>query len=261
MSISKNNSNGFFSLENSRQLLAMQMNDIELEKTYRSKFSLSNDNTGEFWDGKFFSTHEQTLSNPMERDRNTTACAWFSHIVSNGFKTLNIGCGDGNFEELISNIPTAFEHTGADIATKTIRRLKSKFKRFKFISFNVIDDEFKKKYDVISLFEVLEHIQTIHTLKVLRKINKALENGGIFLLSVPMNEGLDVNYPYNPNEHQRMYTPDLIFSELRIAGFEVIRFKTFFAFSNYYRLKSFIANNLLVTKWKPNNILVLCKKP
>lgn len=261
MSISKNNTNEFFRLEYLRQRLASQKSYTKLEKTYKSKLSLSNDNTGDFWDAKFFSIHEIELRNPMELDRNTTASRWFSNMLISGYRTLNIGCGDGNFETLIYKIPKSFSHTGADIALKTIKKLRARFSKFSFISFDLIKEKFDKKYDVICLFEVLEHIQTINTFRVLRKIFNALEKGGLFIISVPMNEGLDINYPFNPNEHQRMYTQDLILAELKIAGFEIIRSKVFFAFNNHYQFKTIIARHIFVNKWKPNNILVLCRKP
>ncbi len=65
----------------------------------------------------------------------------------------------------------------------------------------------------------------------------------------------------NPNAHVRIYTPDLIKAELRIAGFKILKEKRLYAFHNFYGLKTLIAKHLLPRKFNQNNIIVLAQKP
>ena len=87
-----------------------------------------------------------------------------------------------------------------------------------------------------------------------------LSNSGYLLISVPMNEGLEEMFPSNPNGHLRCYSEDLLQAELEISGFEVLERKSFFAFRNGYQVKTFLSKLKFVTRWKPNNILILSRK-
>ncbi len=72
-----------------------------------------------------------------------------------------------------------------------------------------------------------------------------------------MNEGLE-EMKDNPNGHVRMYTQDLIKAELEIAGFNILAFKTLYAFNTHYMFKKIISK-ILRNKWIPNNIIVLAQ--
>ncbi len=250
-------------MESKRNILARDRKLDELKVTYSTKILLENKNTGDFWDNKFSSTHEKKLKNFMEIDRNNTAAKWFSDIVTEEASTLNVGCGDGNFESLISKLNVNFSHTGVDLAQKSLDKLTKKFPRFRFDKRDILarlHSNDKNAYEIVSIFEVLEHISPIHTFQALGNLSNMLKKDGYLLVSVPMNEGLENMFPNNPNEHLRCYLPELIFAELTIAGFKILRFEVFYAFSKLYFLKKFIAKYILQTKWQPNNILILCRK-
>jgi hypothetical protein len=89
-----------------------------------------------------------------------------------------------------------------------------------------------------------------------------LKSGGRLIISVPLNEGLEemLLVGHNPNAHTRIYSPDLIKSELIISGFTVKSEKYIYAFRRQYYLKSLIANFIPGIK-KPNGIIVSAIKP
>lgn len=254
-----NNARTYFENEKKRAALALENNIDLLKKSYIRPVELQNNNSGEFWDAKFNSTHEKKLRNHMEIDRNKQAANWISESVTAKSKTLNIGSGDGNLEKLIYKLK--IDHTGFDIASNSLKKLKKEFPKFEFFRKDILEkvnDKYKNRYEIICMFEVLEHISPKSTFVALSHVSEMLTPGGIFLISVPMNEGLEEMFPYNPNEHLRCYTPELIKKELEIAGFTVRKIKLFYAFSNFYFVKSFLVNYLGISRWMPNNILIFC---
>jgi SAM-dependent methyltransferase len=112
-------------------------------------------------------------------------------------------------------------------------------------------------FDVVFMLEVLEHVPPSKTFFLLKNLKRFLKSDGILILSVPTNEGLD-GMESNPNGHVRMYTEDLIRTELKISGFEIIEIKTLYAFSNLYTFKKIIAK-ILKNHWEPNGIIVKAK--
>lgn len=251
----------YFSIEARRRNLAQVKNFRDLRETYNLNINIPDFNSGVFWDSKFDSPkeHEIAKRNPMEKERNETALKWFCELPLR--RTLNIGCGDGNFEKLIFESKLEVKHDAIDMAKKTISVLKRKYPVMNFFVKDALKDDLGKKvYSVVTLFEVLEHISPRDTFKLLRKINGALQQSGFFMISVPMNEGLEEMYPNNPNAHLRCYSKELIFAELQISGFTPIKYKEFYAFNKNYGLKTFLAQHIFKSRWKPNNILILAQK-
>lgn len=250
----------YFDLERKRRKLALEWNLDSLISTYNSELTLENRNTEKFWDKRF--QEDRGVSFPMEVHRNKTAYSWFLSLHLNQPETLNIGCGDGNFEKLLTMFNHDIHHIGIDIAKNTVKQLRERFPKFRFF----VSDVLKKKipesnlFDVIFMFEVLEHIPPQRSLDLLEKVNKRLKNNGFLLVSVPINEGLEELYPYNPNEHLRCYSLELLKAELFLSGFTTLKFENFYAFHKNYYLKTFIAKRILINRWKPNNILVLAQK-
>ena len=140
-----------------------------------------------------------------------------------------------------------------DFSKISVENLKKRYKG-NFSLQSVYDLKYPKNFfDVVLALDVLEHIPSSKTFKVLKSVKNLLKTNGILIVSVPMNEGLE-KMKDNPNGHVRMYTEDLIMAELKIAGFQTIEYKTLFAFPNFYHIKTIIAK---LTKRKyPNNVVL-----
>lgn len=252
----------YFEIERKRRKYALEADYQSLIDSYKSSITLPNKNTGNFWDQKFSSDSEKVIQNEMEKDRNMTARRIYLRIAKKNSTSINIGCGDGNFEREIAKAMDV-KHFGVDLATKTILFLRNKYPHFCFDTGNIVTNQstlFEKKYDIACMFEVLEHIEPQKSLHTLQNIKRLIRNNGYLLISVPMNEGLEQMYPYNPNEHLRCYSPELLFAELKISGFSVKEYYFFYAFETHYWLKKMLAATILKSRWKPNNILVLAQK-
>ncbi len=120
----------------------------------------------------------------------------------------------------------------------------------------------QKEIDIIILMDVLEHIEPSNIMLVLKKLHASLKSGGRLIISVPINEGLEemLLIGHNPNAHTRIYSPDLIKSELVISGFTIKSEKHIYAFRNQYYLKSLISKFVPGIK-KPNGIIISAIKP
>jgi 2-polyprenyl-3-methyl-5-hydroxy-6-metoxy-1,4-benzoquinol methylase len=247
--------------EHERSTLALAGDLMALRKTYRAPAHKKNGNTGVFWDNRFSDEHHSQHVNYVERDRNNTAYRWLLPFVRPGTSILNVGCGNGKFEacfDLERFIGVRYE--GIDFAKKTVDAIQHKFPDFHFWVGDVTKTKFDQHYDVICVFEVLEHISTHQVIHVLKKLQASLKPEGHLLVAVPTNEPLLEMFPSNPNEHVRLYTREIICAELALCGFSVERIEEFIAFPSQYPLKKFMAKHLLKHHWKANDLLILAKK-
>ncbi len=239
-----------FDVEKARQKLAEKGELGKLKNLYKTGLPEIKDlNKPEFWDERYLSDLGLSHQDGMTRDRIKTV----SEFIPKGkIKILDIGAGLGWIEEIISKDNDKVIY-GNDFSKKSVKILKKRFSGNYSVQSIYKLNYPKNFFDVILLLEVLEHIPPSKIFSVLKSINKLLKKNGILIISVPMNEGLE-SLPDNPNGHVRMYTPNLIKIELKIAGFRYVESRTFFAFSSMYFIKSKIAK--LIKRNNPNNIVI-----
>tara|TARA_Y100001970_G_scaffold293819_1_gene443493 strand:- start:3301 stop:4002 length:702 start_codon:yes stop_codon:yes gene_type:complete len=101
----------------------------------------------------------------------------------NKFSILDIGCGGGLVSEGLSRLGA--EVTGLDFVRDNINyaKLSAKQKKLK-IKYKVKDfenEDINYKYDIIIIFEVLEHLNDWE--QFIKKIKKNLKKGGIIIIS------------------------------------------------------------------------------
>lgn len=216
------------------------------------KVFLPDSNSGIFWDEKF---EQQRKLNPMEN--------WRANIVISNLKNeknlLNIGVGSGRFEEKLFLKYQNIKYIGTDITQKTLKRLSNKFPNhiFKFQKLPFLDFD-NLYFDQIILLEVLEHIKPSQTFQLLGEIFRVLKNDGIFILSVPINEGLERILPDNPNSHMRIYNKQLVEFEVQKIGFRIIKEFEAPAYDSFFKIKYFI--NKIFNFSSSNNIILICQK-
>lgn len=101
---------------------------------------------------------------------------------------LDIGLGGGNL--CLDLAKAGFKGEGIDISDEAIRIAKLKLKNYNNQVFIHNQDLFTKteteKYDLISAFEVLEHIE--NDTAAIKKIYSLLKKGGYLILSVPAHQ-------------------------------------------------------------------------
>lgn len=128
---------------------------------------------------------------------------------------LDIGCGTGDYIEIFNNY--GVNYLGVDLSSYAIDKLKIKYPEMSFICGDIFKVELDKKFDVIFLSEVLEHI--IDEQKLLKKINNLLKTNGVLILSVPYDPKL-WSYSDEQANHKRRYTKIYLESVLLKSGFQ-----------------------------------------
>ncbi|MBI5151650.1 MAG: methyltransferase domain-containing protein [Candidatus Pacebacteria bacterium] len=244
-----------FDTERLRNSLLQKHSYKKLLQTYSSRFpAIPNNNTGLFWDTRFTKEHGESVHH-MEIDRNR----FVSTFVQKNTKVLNLGSGGGMVENMVhQSLGNKVQWTGTDITTQSLNSLRHQFPRWSFIQTALEKLPFlDKTFDTIFLLEVLEHVSPHHTFHVLQEIRRVIKPNGRFIISVPLNEGLEYMYPQNPNAHVRVYSPKLVLFELRHAGFFVEHVKYLTAFPNMYRVKTWI--NTIFHLREANNMICVCR--
>lgn len=108
-----------------------------------------------------------------------------------GKKVLDIGCWTGQFTNLIAN--ETKETIGIDPGEKAIRFAKKSTTKAKFLIGSMDQLPFDNSYfDVITAFDVIEHVQKWTEKHCLKETYRVLNPGGIFILSTPNKDILSI---------------------------------------------------------------------
>ena len=98
-------------------------------------------------------------------------------------KILDLGCGEGQFYDILKEYKTDFEYVGVDISKKQIAKARKKG------IYAVVCDISKKipfrnnTFDVIIATEIIEHL--FDTTSFLKKCNSVLKKEGLLILTTP----------------------------------------------------------------------------
>ena len=249
-----------FKLEYLRNKLATKGDIKELIHTYdRSNPEIPNTNSGKKWDT--LNINIDRFNNPMAHDR---IISLKKYISGSNLKILDFGFGQGALESELYRTKQHLSLIGIDMSSKSVNKAKKIFKKWKFFVGGIEKlRKYKAHFDYIVCSEVLEHISPRYTLLTLKQFYSSLKSGGYFLISIPLNEGLEelIKKGKNPNSHTRIYTPAIIKAELEISWFKIIASEFLFAFRKYYFLKKIIAKMFTNILFKPNVMIILSQKP
>ena len=148
---------------------------------------------------------------------------------------LDFGCGWGGF---LKNAKNCKSLSGIELRRECINYIKDNLKKIK-ISSNI--NNFKKKFDIITMFHVLEHIpKQVETLKLLKA---KLKKGGKIIIEVPHAEDFLIlqdelkefkNFTFW-SEHLILHTYRTLKVILTKAGFKNINIQYYqrYNFSNH----------------------------
>ncbi|RJR19316.1 MAG: class I SAM-dependent methyltransferase [Desulfobacteraceae bacterium] len=137
---------------------------------------------------------------------------------------LDLGCGTGDLLAEIEMYRPRIIPYGADFYVEALIVASRKLKRSELFQADIRTIPFRNEFDLIGLFDVLEHIDEDEA--VLREANKALAPGGGILVTVPQHPALwSCQDEYGC--HLRRYRAHEIRSKLKKTGFRII-FETSF---------------------------------
>ena len=112
--------------------------------------------------------------------------------LSKDKSVLEIGIGTGRIA--VNVAPSCLKMTGIDISPQTIERAKDNLKEYSNISFVCSDfnsHEFDETFDVIYSSLTMMHFKNKAT--VITKVDKLLNDNGIFCLSIDKNQSEYIN--------------------------------------------------------------------
>lgn len=171
---------------------------------------------------------------------------------------LNVGCGNGAFEFLTAH--KAREIVGVDIRYEDVFVAKKEcagLKKVDFVKANILKDDFPEtSSDVVSMFDVIEHVPKNTESVVLRKINNILKPNGRVVISTPLENKTKFFDPawYLKPRH-RHYTEEQLVELLSDAGFEIEKIYTrggFFEMASmflFYPFKWLLNMEIPYKKW------------
>jgi len=148
-------------------------------------------------------------------------------------RILDLGCGLGRFSYPISKF--CAEVIGIDISEYAIQQAKQRYKdidNLKFICMDVLDIDYKDEFDKILCYHLLEHLTLTEARSVLNRIFKALRQGGLFVLGIPINDFkpyrralrlLTTGKQWATDTHQISFSLPEIQNELISTGFELLK--------------------------------------
>ncbi len=247
--------------EKIRTLLANKRKYKKLFETYGVMPEIKNINTNSLWNKLNKSSLLLSSSKVFKHKLNIA----FEQISKGNQKILNIGVGAGFLEKKVFNKDkfNQIDWFGIDISVQSINKMRLLYPKAHFQVGNVNSLNYENNFfDTIFMLDILEHISPSNTFNVLNEVKRVLKSNGKLILSVPLNEGLDkmLLRGINPNAHVRIYTKELIFAELNIAEFVVIKNKELYAFKTNYIIKNFIVSKLKFFNKNPNLIVIIARK-
>ena len=132
-------------------------------------------------------------------------------------KFLEIGCGTGYVLKGLSGVPN-LELEGAEIYLNGLKFARSRLPDMNLIQLDATKLPFKKTYNAIGAFDVLEHITEDEL--VMKNIYDALKVDGYFFITVPQ-----YNWMWSKTDdyacHKRRYSRKELVTKLQSKGFKI----------------------------------------
>ncbi len=145
---------------------------------------------------------------------------------------LDFGCGKGKFIKLAKK--NTKNIAGLEISKQLVNYLSKKFKIYEDI------DKIDQKFDIITLFHVLEHIP--NQIETLKKLKNLINKNGKLIIEVPHANDLLLNLKVFRNftlwsEHLVLHTKLSLTKYLNTAGFKIynINFVQRYNFLNHLK--------------------------
>jgi SAM-dependent methyltransferase len=129
---------------------------------------------------------------------------------------LDVGCGSGVLASQLETI-TAWTTDATDLNLAALERCSPRRGRTLYYDVTEERPELLQRYDVVVLFDVLEHLSEPRSL--LRSALRHLKPGGLALVNVPALPGLTSAYDVAAG-HLRRYTTTSLAAELSGLGLE-----------------------------------------
>lgn len=153
----------------------------------------------------------------------TSRIRLFRYLIERAMATtgktrlLEIGCGTGDFIRKICDLKN-LEITGSEVYLKGLVYAKRNLPGVEFVQFDATKGKIGDHFDIISAFDVIEHIDDDTT--ALANMGEMLTPGGTLIISVPQHRFLWSTLD-DIVKHKRRYSRAELVGKIRGAGFDV----------------------------------------
>jgi SAM-dependent methyltransferase len=137
---------------------------------------------------------------------------------------LEIGCGTGFVLRNFRKEFPSMHLVGTDLFLEGLAYARSGMTNAAFYQMDARDMPFKEEFDVVGIFDVLEHIE--QDSDVLLQAHKSLRHGGGIIITVPQHPFLWSTRD-ETGFHKRRYTRKELTEKIHKAGFRIIRITSF----------------------------------
>lgn len=150
----------------------------------------------------------------------------FCSELLKGKKCLDIGCWTGRFINQLKGVSGTI--AGADVNENALLVAKKNNRNGEFVLSTAQHLAFKDKiFDVVTMFEVLEHLPAGHEKKVFIEVKRVLKRGGHLVLSTPnKNWFLDIFDVAHWLTGHRHYKINWLKKTLMESGFKIYKIET-----------------------------------
>lgn len=140
-------------------------------------------------------------------------------FMKSGVSFCEVGCGTGYVLAGLSRCFPSVNFSATDIYSSALKFAASRVPAAQFYQMDARSIPFSAEFDVMGLFDVLEHIEEDEA--ILKELHRALKPKGILLVTVPQHPSL-----WSQQDefacHVRRYTRKEIHSKLRQTGFREV---------------------------------------
>lgn len=140
-----------------------------------------------------------------------------------GYRALELGCGNGNTLRVTEAACRRGKVTGSDLFQSGLRLAKLRV-NCPLVQADVKDLPFGRIFNLVSFFDVLEHIRDDRGM--LESVKEMLLPGGYLVITVPAEPAL-WSYFDVASHHERRYTTESLSRLLEGSGYDVVRLTAF----------------------------------
>jgi len=146
-----------------------------------------------------------------------------NNVIDKSSQLIEIGAGTGNVSRYLKS-KNYLDISVGDMHRKGLLYAQS-YGINKCYQFDLLRVPFENEFDVVCMFDVLEHIAD--DIQALDSVNQILSSRGYIVLTVPAHQWL-----WNRSDvvagHKRRYTKRELEDKLKVVGFEIISSRYFF---------------------------------
>lgn len=155
--------------------------------------------------------------------RRDKICETFQRYVPKAAKILEIGGGTGFVAAKLNELGFSIEM--ADIHSNGLRHAQKK-SISRLFQFDLFHPPFAEEFDVVCLFDVLEHLRD--PLKALKCLKSMLKPNGMIILTVPAHQWLWSREDCVAG-HERRFTKQTLKELFFASGFQPVHMRYFFS--------------------------------